>query len=301
MADFKFKVAYTTDPNKIQPAIDAGLINEGDLIIINDKGKGSMKFITDKKELIGMDAEVSEQEKESIIAEVLVETDERYASLSEITVLDGNSGLIDENAVTVDSASALANALADETVTSIALTADLTVNESLEIANRTLTLDLAGHTLKNDQSIWDDNAKNWSNIRVSNATLTLVGDGTIQALENDCYAIDLQDNATLYIKNGTYIGNISSVYLYGENSKCYIEGGKFEIQQLNNNGVEGPYGQMINIYNPMRNSAECVITGGVFVGYNPAEPEEGDVQYLPAGYTTQYNAGDNTYTVAKEG
>lgn len=55
MADFKFKVAYTDDPNKIQAAINAGTIDEGDLIIVDENGSGSIKFITNTKELIGMD------------------------------------------------------------------------------------------------------------------------------------------------------------------------------------------------------------------------------------------------------
>lgn len=301
MADFKFKVAYTTDKNKIQPAIDAGLINEGDLIIINDKGVGSMKFITDKKELIGIDAVITEQEKNKIISDTLDQADNRYASLNDIIILDGNGSLIEENAVIVDSASALTNALADETVTHITLAADVAVDSSLVITERSLTLDLAGHVLSNEIPIYDTVSRQWSIIRVENATLILTGNGVIRPLANDGYAIDLQENATVYIEDGTYVGNISSIYLFGENSSCYISGGEFELQQLNNNGVESPYGLLINIYNRVRNSAKCVITGGVFKGYNPAKPEEGNITYLPEGYTTQYDESNNAYFVIKEG
>lgn len=301
MADFKFKVAYTTDKKKIQPAIDAGLINEGDLIIINDKGVGSMKFITDKKELIGIDAVITEQEKNEIISDTLDQADDRYASLNDIIILDGNGSLIEENAVTVDTVSALANALADETVTRITLAADVAVDSSLVVAERTLTLDLAGHVLSTETPIYDTVNRQWSIVRVENATLTLTGNGAIKPLADDSYAIDLQENATVYIEDGAYIGNISSIYLFGENTSCYISGGEFELQQLNSNGVESPYGLLINVYNGVRDSAKCVITGGVFKGYNPAEPEEGDMTYLPEGYTTQYDESNNTYTVIKEG
>lgn len=295
---FKFKVAYADDPKKVQPAIDAGIIDEGDLVIVNDNGRGSMYFITNTKELIGMDASITDADKEDIINETLVKTDERYASMNDIIILDSNfdNGV----AATVGSTSDLLSALADETVTSIALAADIVIDSPLSVSNRTLALDLAGHTLSNEEPLWDESAKNWSLISVENATLTLTGNGIVRALANDGYAIDLRDNATLYIEDGSYIGNITSVYLKGENAACYIKDGEFEIQQLNDNGVESPYGLLININNAYRDTAECVITGGTFVGYNPAEPEEGGIQFLPEGYTTQFNSADNSYTVIKE-
>lgn len=98
MGNFKFKVAYTTDPSKINPAIASGTIDEGDLVIINDNGKGSMKFITNKKELIGMDASLSEQEKENIINETLAEADNRYVAIDESQniIINGNTPLVPE-------------------------------------------------------------------------------------------------------------------------------------------------------------------------------------------------------------
>lgn len=43
---FKFKVAYTKDDAKIQPALDAGTIDAGDLVIKdNDDGSFVMRFI----------------------------------------------------------------------------------------------------------------------------------------------------------------------------------------------------------------------------------------------------------------
>lgn len=99
MADFKFKVAYTEDSSKIEPAIEAGTINEGDLVIINEDGVGSMKFITDKKELIGMNAELTDEAKEQVVNEVLAEADTRYIATSEnvTLVLNGNSPLTTED------------------------------------------------------------------------------------------------------------------------------------------------------------------------------------------------------------
>lgn len=300
MANFKFKVAYTEDPSKIEPAIDAGTIDEGDLIIVNEDGVGSMKFITNKKKLIGMNAELTDEEKQLIIDQTLSEADSRYLVASNL-ILNGNSSLIAENNTEVNSYSALLNALEDDSITGITLSKDVIVNAPIIVKERDLTIDLAGHKLSNEQELWGDNS--WSILSVENATLVLEDSsntGAVDALKDDCYTIDIRDNGTVYINGGTYNSNITAVYLFGENSACYITGGYFKIQQLNTNGEESPYGLTINIYNSVRNSAKCIITGGTFEGYNPAEPEEGDITYLPEGYITQYDSDNNTYTVVKE-
>lgn len=262
-----------------------------------------MKFITNKKELIGMDATLTDAQKDKIVSDTLNEADNRYVLSTGTIILDGNgtSSLIEEKIAVATSQASLIEALADETVTNITLAADIPLESSLVIKERSLTLDLAGHKLENTVDLWSD--ESWSILSVSNATLVLEdsGDtGIVKAKENDCYTIDIDEGGTVYINGGTYNSNISAVYLYGDNASCYIAGGIFKIQQLNTNGVESPYGLMINIYNPNRDSVRCIITGGIFEGFNPAEPEEGGIQYLPEGYTTQYDPANNTYTVVKE-
>lgn len=296
---FKFKVAYADDPAKVQPAIDAGIIDEGDLVIINDNGKGSMLFITNTKEAIGMTAEVTDADKEDIINEVLVQTDERYASMDDIVILDGNydNGVAAE----VTSMDDLIQAIADESVTSITLADDIIVDKAFDISQRSLTIDLNNHNIENIEPIWDEDSLTYSIFSVENAALTFQGEGLVKSAENDGYIATIKDNGTVYVDGGNYNGNITDFYLKGENAKCYITNGKFEIQQHNENGVEGPYSLLINIKNKYRDSAKCVITGGTFVGFNPAEPEEGNVKYLPEGYTTSFNSTDNSYTVIKEG
>ena len=303
MADFKFKVAYTEDSKKIDPALEAGTINEGDLVIVNENGVGSMKFITNEKEVIGMNAELTDEAKEQIVSETLAEADNRYLVVSETTnlILNGNTSLVPENVETVDSSDAFASAIADPTVTAIALAADVVTTAPVVVTERDLTIDLATAKIGNEVPMWNESDGQWSVFSVKNATLTLQGNGIVESLENDCYAVDIGDGGTVYIHGGTYNGNISAIYLHGVNSTCYITDGYFKIQQLNSNGVESPYGLVINILNSVRDSAKCVITGGTFEGFNPAEPEEGNVVYLPDGYTTQYDSVNNTYTVVKEG
>lgn len=302
MADFKFKVAYAEDPKKINPALEAGTINEGDLVIVNENGVGSMKFITNKKEVIGMNAELTDEAKEQIVSETLAEADNRYLAVSETTnlILNGNTPLVPENVETVDSSDAFASAIADPTVTAIALAADVVTAAPVVVTERDLTIDLANAKIGNEAPMWSEDGGQWSVLSVKNATLTLQGDGVVESPEGDCYAVDVREGGTVYIHGGTYNGNISAVYLRGPNSSCFITGGYFKLQQVSDASV-GPNGYLINIYDQERDSVQCVITGGTFEGFDPAHPAEGGMSFLPAGYVAQYDSVNNTYTVVKEG
>lgn len=302
MADFKFKVAYAEDPKKINPALEAGTINEGDLVIVNENGVGSMKFITNKKEVIGMNAELTDEAKEQIVSETLAEADNRYLAVSETTnlILNGNTPLVPENVETVDSSDAFASAIADPTVTAIALAADVVTAAPVVVTERDLTIDLANAKIGNEAPMWSEDGGQWSVLSVKNATLTLQGDGVVESPEGDCYAVDVREGGTVYIHGGTYNGNISAVYLRGPNSSCFITGGYFKLQQVSDASV-GPNGYLINIYDQERDSVQCIITGGTFEGFDPAHPAEGGMSFLPAGYVAQYDSVNNTYTVVKEG
>ena len=302
MADFKFKVAYAEDPKKINPALEAGTINEGDLVIVNENGVGSMKFITNKKEVIGMNAELTDEAKEQIVSETLAEADNRYLAVSETTnlILNGNTPLVPENVETVDSSDAFASAIADSTVTAIALAADVVTAAPVVVTERDLTIDLANAKIGNEAPMWSEDGGQWSVLSVKNATLTLQGDGVVESPDGDCYAVDVREGGTVYIHGGTYNGNISAVYLRGPNSSCLITGGYFKLQQVSDASV-GPNGYLINIYDQERDSVQCVITGGTFEGFDPAHPAEGGMSFLPAGYVAQYDSVNNTYTVVKEG
>lgn len=302
MADFKFKVAYAEDPKKINPALEAGTINEGDLVIVNENGVGSMKFITNKKEVIGMNAELTDEAKEQIVSETLAEADNRYLAVSETTnlILNGNTPLVPENVETVDSSDAFASAIADPTVTAIALAADVVTAAPVVVTERDLTIDLANAKIGNEAPMWSEDSGQWSVLSVKNATLTLQGDGVVESPEGDCYAVDVREGGTVYIHGGTYNGNISAVYLRGPNSSCFITGGYFKLQQVSDASV-GPNGYLINIYDQERDSVQCVITGGTFEGFDPAHPAEGGMSFLPADYVAQYDSVNNTYTVVKEG
>lgn len=95
----------------------------------------------------------------------------------------------------------------------ITLNGDIDVQQTLVVTKK-LTLDLAGYKLYNTNDLWEkSDADNWSLISVrGTGNLTITGNGTLPAKENDCYAVDVQDKgASVTIENGTFVGNIHAV------------------------------------------------------------------------------------------
>lgn len=96
----------------------------------------------------------------------------------------------------------------------IVLQDDVVLDTCITIS-KTITLDLAGNKISNTEAVWDNEGKIWSLVRVEgNGNLTLTGDGTLRALEDDCYAVDIVDGGQCTIENGTYVGNIHAVYVF---------------------------------------------------------------------------------------
>lgn len=192
-------------------------------------------------------------------------------------------------------AKAIADAKAGDTIT---LSEDVDVQQTL-VVDKQLTLNLAGHKLYNTKDLWDQNVGDWSLISVrGQGDLTITGNGVLDAKENDCYAVDLQDEATkLTIKNGEFIGNITAVY--ANEGEAVINGGKFWIRQLNANNVQDGYGLTLNCYdaNHRADIANIIVTGGTFYKFDPANnrAEGANTNFCVNGYTTTQD-GD-WYTV----
>ena len=180
----------------------------------------------------------------------------------------------------------------------ITLTDDIKVEDTL-VVTKTLTLDLAEHTLSNEKDIWSDD--NWSLISVrGNGNLTITGNGTLKAKEDDCYPVDVQDEgAQLTIENGTFIGNIHAVYV--KTGAAYIKGGTYSVQQkypVSSKADEF----VLNLYDANRRNgtAKLSVSGGIFVAFNPAncQAEAQGTNFCAAGYTTS-TKDNNTYTVVE--
>ena len=180
----------------------------------------------------------------------------------------------------------------------ITLTDDIKVEDTL-VVTKTLTLDLAEHTLSNEKDIWSDD--NWSLISVrGNGNLTITGNGTLKAKEDDCYPVDVQDEgAQLTIENGTFIGNIHAVYV--KTGAAYIKGGTYSVQQKYPDSSKA-YEFVLNLYDANRRNgtAKLSVSGGIFVAFNPAncQAEAQGTNFCAAGYTTS-TKDNNTYTVVE--
>ena len=94
------------------------------------------------------------------------------------------------------SASELGSALNEGKI--VALSKDITSNDTIVVNNKTATLDANGKTVDNTEVIWNEDKNNWSLVSARNqANLTITGNGNFKAKENDCFAVDVQDGSTL--------------------------------------------------------------------------------------------------------
>lgn len=168
---------------------------------------------------------------------------------------------------------------------------DLTSTET--IINNPTTLSLGEHAVissRNDTS----GAEKYSTLTIY-ADTTIEGDGTIE--NNDGYAISVKEGATLTIKGGNYTGVVTAINVV--KGTVIIEGGYFEVG-------DSEYGStfLVNCIdaNYKDGSAQVVITGGTFKGWNPdANASEGaGTDFVPDGYVVIEDTEAGTYTVVPE-
>lgn len=189
----------------------------------------------------------------------------------------------------------------------IKLTDDI-VTDTHIVVDKKITLDLNGKTIYNEVDIWNDDTAVWSLISVKeNGDLTIKCDGTLQAKENDSFAIDLRaENAKVTIENGTFVGNVHSVYvLEGE---LLVKGGNFSVQQKYSTAQPDEFVLNCLDANYDNGTAKIVVKGGSFKGFNPADNDSENrnnetitrlsTNYVADGYTVTDK--DGYYTVVKE-
>ena len=164
-----------------------------------------------------------------------------------------------------------------------------------------LTIDLNGHTISNTASLWDTKTGDWSLISVrEGGNLTIKGDGALKALKDDCYALDVQDGGKLTVESGTYVGNISALYI--TKGSADIKGGDFSIQQLSDNK---PYEFTLNLLDKAGKAGEAKISvsGGTFSHFNPAanaaESSDDSTNFVADGYVVKAESGSK-YTVVAD-
>lgn len=183
------------------------------------------------------------------------------------------------------------------------LAADLDLGETVSVAaGKEVTLDLNGKTIKNSTDLWDSptkEANNWSLFSVKGGSLTIKGAGILQAKENDCYAVDVQDGGQVTIEDGTYVGNIHALYVYEGTAE--IKGGHYSVQQTYPD-AEKAYGFVLNCYDANRKNgtAKIMVSGGEFEKFNPADcaAEGAHTNFLADGYMS-VEAEEGVWTVVR--
>ena len=101
----------------------------------------------------------------------------------------GDSGVAASGNITTEDAltEAIESTPGGGTVT---LEGDITVTKPIVI-NKEITLNLNGKKISNEAAIWSESDGKWSLLEVAGGNLTITGGGIFQALEDDCYAIDI--------------------------------------------------------------------------------------------------------------
>lgn len=180
----------------------------------------------------------------------------------------------------------------------VKLMKDVDISETV-IVTKAIKLDLNGKTISNTNDLWEKRTDDWSLISVrAGGDLTITGNGTLNAKENDCYAVDVQDEAKLTIENGTFVGNIHAVYVY--QGELTVKGGTYSIQQIYSS--EKPYEFVLNCYDKHRTdgTAKITVTGGTFEKFNPANcaAEGAGTNFVAAGYAAKELEGNKYQVVA---
>ena len=196
-----------------------------------------------------------------------------------------------ESSITTEEAlkNAIDNTPAGGTVT---LDEDIVITAPVVI-NKQITLDLNEKKIYAEKNIWNDKDKDWSLISVrEKGDLTITGKGTLKALENDSYAVDVMDGGSCTIENGTFVGNVHAVYVL--QGTLVVKGGTFSVQQKYQDATKA-YEFVLNCYdeNYQNGSSSITVNGGTFVNFNPADCKaEGD--------GTSFMSSDCESTATKE-
>lgn len=175
----------------------------------------------------------------------------------------------------------------------VKLTNDIEIDNELKV-NRKLILDMNGKSIYNTKDIWnlDIQPRTLCLLKIDNGgDLTIKGNGSFIAKENDCYGIFLK-NGTLLVENGTIKANCSAIQV--ENGTATILDGKFEDIQK----ADKQYIYTLNLIdaNYKDGTGKIIVKGGEFVNFNPANctAEGPNTNFVAEGYKAELVEGSTT-------
>ena len=166
----------------------------------------------------------------------------------------------------------------------IKLLNDIELKSYLEIT-KSLTLDLNGQSITRTDSTDNSTALF---VNAADAIVTITGDGTVTA-DHAVYV----NAGKVIIESGTFSAGTHAVYVIN-NGHAEIKGGTFSSE-------DGQYHYVLNEYDATRDATSIVVTGGTFVGFNPANntAEVDNTNFCADGYTTVAGEEEGTWVVQK--
>lgn len=158
--------------------------------------------------------------------------------------------------------------------------------ENRVIIAKPTVLNLGDNKIITPDNMGDNNTNFCALIVDADTTINANANGGIDTGKNGGYALNVRKGAELTINGGYYYGGGTAVQV--QEGELVIEGGFFDIQQKNTNGVQDAYGVLINCYdaNFKNGTAKVTITGGTFVNFNPADcqAEGAHTNFVKKGY-----------------
>ena len=255
-----------TDKNAVKLVLDNNTKSEGTAALyVIPSGKSKLPVGSTVTDLSGNPIEITDALEWKTDTKVTLKTEKDSTGTTNVAKVGETEYATLEAAV----------AAVTDTDNTITLLTDVIQNTSLSIS-KSLTLNLNGHKIYNTVDIWhdstgDDDPNIVSLISVDGgASVTITGNGTIDAKENDCYTINVV-NGELTIENGTFYGNISVVQV--QKGKLTVKDGTFDLHQK----WEGTNKYLLNCIDVefASGAAAVAIYGGTFVDFDPnVSPEQ---------------------------
>ena len=169
---------------------------------------------------------------------------------------------------------------------------------------RRTTMNLNGNTVDLD---FGSGINNWAGFYVNQTTMTLNGDGYVNAVGGYCFHVMGIRNVLegkLIINGGTYYGEPTVVNV--QCGEAIINGGFFSCAPATNVS-DDQHRYLLNCIDASykNGSARITVTGGTFVNFNPAnnQAEGPETNFVADGYTVvseEQDNGDIWYTVVPE-
>lgn len=158
--------------------------------------------------------------------------------------------------------------------------------------NKQLTIDLAGHSIISDKTVFTS--------RSSKCDVTITGNGTIQGGSGGNYKAISASAGKFTLENGTY--SVGANENNEGNSCIYVSAiGVIEIID-GYYRTDAPYKGSYNVLTKKEDSnGQIIVFGGTFENYNPGIDNETDVEsFVADGYESIMSETENTYVVIKK-